>query len=115
MAEKKTYTVHRSMHGEGRDYVRGDKRDLTEADAAALVKTGALSLEGEEPAVADPAVRHTFGSEPSAVNRAGYTTPTGDGVIAGVPPVKQAAAAEEVVAEKPAAAPAPRSPRSAAK
>lgn len=80
MAEKKSYTVHRSMHGDGKDYARGDTRELTEVEAAPLVKTGALSLEGEDPATREPAVRHTFGQEPSQVNEGGYTTATGEGV-----------------------------------
>lgn len=62
MANMKTYTVHRGMHGDGRDYVPGDTRELTEADAAVLVESGALSLEGEEPKVREPAVRNTFGA-----------------------------------------------------
>jgi hypothetical protein len=62
----KTYTVHRSMHGDGRDYEPGDTRELDEIDAAALVESGALSLEGEDPRVREPAVRNTFGkAEPT--------------------------------------------------
>ena len=80
MADKKKYTVHRSMHGEGRDYERGDTRELTEADAAEMVRSGALSLEGEKPRVRGDAVDHTFGSRPSEVNDAGYTSASGEGV-----------------------------------
>lgn len=66
MAEKNTYTVHRSMHGDGRDYERGDTRELTEAEAATLVATGALALEGEQPIVPPVSgVVHTFGTKPS--------------------------------------------------
>ncbi|MBB4618966.1 hypothetical protein [Sphingomonas abaci] len=80
MAEQKRYTVHRSMHGDGKDYEAGDTRLMAEADAAELVKLGALSLEGEEPAAREPAMRHTFGTEPSKLNTEGYTVATGDGV-----------------------------------
>ena len=38
MAEQKRYTVHRSMHGDGKDYEAGDTRLMAEADAAELVK-----------------------------------------------------------------------------
>lgn len=48
MAEKKSYTVHRAMHGEGRDYARGDTRDLTPADAAPLLAIGALAEKGSD-------------------------------------------------------------------
>ncbi|WP_347091676.1 hypothetical protein [Sphingomonas parapaucimobilis] len=81
MAEKKTYTVHRSMHGDGKDYARGDTREMTETDAAPLVALGSLSLEGDEPTDRPAAVKHTFGQEPSKVNDGGYTTATGDGVV----------------------------------
>jgi len=57
----KTYTVHRAMHGNGRDYERGDTREMTEADAAEMVATGALSLEGEEPIGREPGIVHTYG------------------------------------------------------
>lgn len=80
MADKLTYTVHRAMHGDGKDYARGDTRELTEIDAAPLVATGALSLKGEDPVTREPAVRHTFGTEPSKVNDGGYTTATGEGI-----------------------------------
>jgi hypothetical protein len=82
MADKKTYTVHRAMHGDGKDYERGDTREMTEADAAPLVELGALSIKGSDPADRPAAVRHTFGQEPSAVNDGGYTVATGDGVVA---------------------------------
>ncbi len=78
MADKKTYTVHRSMHGEGRDYERGDTRELTEADAAVLVASGALSPKGEDPIVPEHGIEHTFGAKPSAVNDGGYTSPGGE-------------------------------------
>jgi hypothetical protein len=58
----KTYDVHKSMHGDGRDYEPGDTRTLAEADAVELVELGALSLKGEPPKVREPAVRHTFGA-----------------------------------------------------
>ncbi|KQM88650.1 hypothetical protein ASE67_02605 [Sphingomonas sp. Leaf23] len=80
MADKKTYTVHRAMHGDGRDYARGDTREMTEADAASLVTTGALSLEGDEPKAAAPAIEHTFGQKPSSVNDGGYTSASGGAV-----------------------------------
>lgn len=80
MADKKSYTVHRAMHGDGKDYVRGDTREMTEVEAAPLVKTGALALKGEAPAAREPGVRHTFGQAPSQVNEGGYTTATGEGV-----------------------------------
>ena len=79
MADKKTYTVHRAMHGDGKDYARGDTREMTEADAATLLASGALSEKGKDPAERVPAVRHTFGSERSAVNEGGYTDASGDG------------------------------------
>ena len=106
MADTKTYIVNRSMHGEGRYYARGDTRKLTEADAASLLASGALSEQGKEPVTREPAVRHTFGTEPSRVTERGYTTPTGDGVIAGVPAVEQTVALPDV-SPAPAASPAP--------
>jgi hypothetical protein len=92
MADKHTYTVNRAMHGDGKDYVRGDTRELTETDAAALVATGALSLKGKEPVEREPAVRHTFGTEPSAVNEGGYTTAIGEGVSVNRAPATKPAA-----------------------
>lgn len=86
MSEKKSYTVLRAMQGD-REYARGDTRELTEADAAALVASGALVEKGKEPAEREPAVVHTFGNAPSAVNEGGYTTPTGEGVTPGRPAV----------------------------
>lgn len=80
MAAKETYIVNRAMHGDGRDYARGDTRQLTETDAAPLVATGALSRKGEKPAEREPAVRHTFGQEPSKLNDEGYTTAVGEGI-----------------------------------
>lgn len=38
----KTYRVARAMTSDGTDYARGDKRDLSEGDAAPLVQSGAL-------------------------------------------------------------------------
>ncbi len=78
--EKKKFTVHRAMHGDGRDYARGDVREMTEADAATLVKSGALSPEGDDPLTREPGMRHTFGAEPSKVNEDGYTSATGEGI-----------------------------------
>lgn len=69
----KTYLVHRTMQDGAKEYLPGDTRDMTEGDAAELVALGALSIEGEYPADRAPAVRHTFGAEPSAVNDGGYT------------------------------------------
>jgi len=63
MADK-TYDVHRSMMGD-KEYVRGDTRTMSEADAATLVESGALSLEGEDPVAREPAVIHAFGSAKS--------------------------------------------------
>lgn len=79
MADKKTYTVHRAMHGNGKDYARGDTRELTEADAAPLVASGALSEEGTDPLVREPGVRHAFGQNRSAVNDSGYTDASDNG------------------------------------
>ena len=97
MADKHSYTVNRAMHGDGKDYARGDTRELTETDAAPLVTTGALSLKGKDPVEREPAVRHTFGQEPSAVNDAGYTTADGEGVTA-----RRTAPAAKSAAAKPA-------------
>lgn len=82
MSTKQTYVVNRAMHGDGRDYARGDTRQLSDTDAAPLVATGALLLKGEDAVVREPAVRHTFGTEPSAVNAGGYTSAVGDGILA---------------------------------
>lgn len=82
MSEKKTYIVNRAMHGDGKDYARGDTRQLIETDAAALVQSGALTEKGGKVADREPAVRHTFGSEPSKVNDDGFTLAIGDGVAA---------------------------------
>lgn len=79
MADKKTYTVHRAMHGNGKDYARGDTRELTEADAAPLVASGALSEQGADPLVREPAVQHAFGQNRSAVNEGGYTDASTNG------------------------------------
>lgn len=81
MAEKKTYTVHRAMHGDGKDYARGDTREMTEAEAAPLVASGALALEGDDAAVREPGVQHTFGRAPSKVNDGGYVAATGEGIL----------------------------------
>jgi hypothetical protein len=61
MADKKTYTVNRAMLGD-KDYARGDTRELTAAEAAPLLETGAISEKGKEPEEREPAVRHTFGT-----------------------------------------------------
>ncbi|HEU0045085.1 hypothetical protein [Sphingomonas sp.] len=66
MSAKKSYTVHRAMHGDGRDWARGDTREMAEADAAPLVATGAVALKGEVPVKHGPAVRHTFGTDVGA-------------------------------------------------
>jgi hypothetical protein len=99
MADKKSYTVNRAMHGDGKDYERGDTRQMAEADAAALVATGALSEKGKAAAEPAPAVVHTFGQEPSAVNDAGYTTATRDGIIAGRPAAASSAPKAKVTAK----------------
>lgn len=91
MSEKKTYIVNRAMHGDGKDYARGDTRQLTETDAAALVQSGALTERGGKVADREPAVRHTFGSQPSKVNDDGFTLATGEGVtVARKPAAKRA-------------------------
>lgn len=38
----KTYRVARAMTSNGKDFARGDKREMTEVDAAELVAGGAL-------------------------------------------------------------------------
>ncbi len=81
MAEKQTYDVHRAMHGDGKDYARGDTRQMTEVDAADLVARGALSLKGEPPVERQPGVVHTYGAEPSALNDDGFILAIGDGVV----------------------------------
>jgi hypothetical protein len=106
MAEIKNYTVNRSMHGDGRDYARGDTRKMTVADAAVLLASGALSEEGADAVTPEPAVRHTFGTEPSAVADRGYTTPTGDGVIVGTPPAERSLTPAKASALKPGGPPA---------
>ncbi len=97
MSDKKTYTVHRAMHGDGKDYERGDTREMTEVDAAPLVASGALSPEGEEPVTRSGGVQHTFGTKPSEVNERGYTAATGEGIL---PP--RAAPARKPADRKPA-------------
>jgi hypothetical protein len=86
---KKSYTVHRAMHCDGKDYARGDVREMSETDAAALVGLGALSEVGTHPVTRDPAVLHTFGTQPSEVTERGYTTATGKGVVMGVSAAEQ--------------------------
>lgn len=66
MSSKKTYTVHRAMHGDGRDYSRGDERELTEQEAAPLVAAGALALKGEVPVERGEPVVHAFGKAPTS-------------------------------------------------
>lgn len=58
------YVVHKDMHGDGRDWVRGDTRTMTEADAAPLVAVGALAKKGETPIERAAPVEHTFGTRP---------------------------------------------------
>lgn len=70
MAEKHEYVVNRAMQGD-KSYNRGDVRSLTEADAAGLLATGALTKKGGKPVEREPLVRHTFGAEPTD-----YTTYT---------------------------------------
>jgi hypothetical protein len=65
MSDKHQYTVHRAMHGDGKDYERGDTREMTEVDAAPLVATGALARKGEVPMERAAAVEHTFGQRPA--------------------------------------------------
>lgn len=86
----KTYDVHRSMHGDGKDYEPGDTRELDEADARALVDMGALSLKGDAPFVRPDPVRHTFGAHPSEVNDGGYTTAAGEPVAINRPAAPKA-------------------------
>ncbi len=65
MSDKKiTYEVRRSMQCGAESFERGDTRELTEAEAAPLLQTGALCLPGEEPAERKPAVEHAFGDAP---------------------------------------------------
>ncbi|WP_066723559.1 hypothetical protein [Sphingomonas pituitosa] len=65
MSDKKIkYEVRRSMQCGAESFERGDTRELTEAEALPLLKSGALCLPGEDPAQRDPAVMHTFGSAP---------------------------------------------------
>lgn len=73
MAEKHEYTVNRAMQDGATTYERGDTRKMTEIDAAPLLASGALSKVGEDAAEREPAVRHTFGTEPSEHNDRGYT------------------------------------------
>lgn len=73
---KRKYDVYRSMTGD-KEYVRGDVREMEEADAVDLVASGALALEGEDPVNRDPLVRHgeldeadrSFGHEVSPTPR----------------------------------------------
>lgn len=67
MAETKEYTVNRAMQSGSESFERGDTRKLTEADAAGLVESGALTLKGSKTAEREPAVVHTFGTVPSEV------------------------------------------------
>lgn len=106
MADKK-FTVHRSMHGDGRDYERGDTRVMSEADAAPLVATGALAPEGEDPLVPAAAVEHTFGQRASEVNERGYTSPSGEGVAVPRSPVTARGKAKPAPAPTPSPTPAP--------
>lgn len=111
MAGMKTYAVHRSMHGDGRDYEPGDTRELLEIDAADLVESGALSLVGEEPKVRNPAVVNTFGKAEPTGHLAMTTTTTDQQMLA--PPgatvrgKKATAAVDPVTLPHPVAADAP--------
>jgi hypothetical protein len=96
----KTYAVHRSMHGDGRDYEPGDTRELEEVDAADLVASGALSLEGEEPIVPEPAVRHTFGTAEATGHVVSTTATTDAKMLAG----RKGRAAAQPIVEPEAAA-----------
>ena len=89
----KTYTVHRGMHGDGRDYEAGDTRELDEMDAKDLVESGALSLVGEPPATRESSVRHTFGTA-EATGHISSTTATTDEKIVAPRAVKTAASAK---------------------
>lgn len=66
MAEKHEYTVHRSMQSGAESFARGDTRQLTEAEAAPLVETGALSRKGQKPVERTSGVQHTFGTAKSS-------------------------------------------------
>ncbi len=46
----KTYTVARAMTADGKDYARGDTRELSEGDAAHLLASGALTEGKAKPA-----------------------------------------------------------------
>lgn len=72
MAETKEYTVNRAMQSGATSFDRGDIRKLTEAEAAPLVASGALSLKGAKAEEREPAVRHTFGEAPNEDQ--GYTS-----------------------------------------
>ncbi len=52
----KTYTVARAMTADGKDYARGDVRELTEGDAAHLLASGALTEAKSKPAAETKAV-----------------------------------------------------------
>lgn len=65
MSDKHEYTVHRAMHGDGKDYERGDTREMTEVDAAPLIASGALARKGEVPMERAAPVTHTFGQRPA--------------------------------------------------
>ncbi len=72
----KTYTVHRSMVGtDGREYGRGDEREMTDVEAAELLANGAIAVKGEAPVSRKTsAVEHTFGKA-SAEKLAVVATP----------------------------------------
>lgn len=62
MADRQKYTVHRAMQGDDKAYERGDTRELSAADAAPLLASGAISLPGKEPVRRGAGVEHTFGA-----------------------------------------------------
>jgi hypothetical protein len=65
MSDKKIkYEVRRSMQNGAESFERGDTREMTEAEAAPLLRSGALCMPGEDPAEREPAVQHTFGTAP---------------------------------------------------
>lgn len=81
MSDKKIkYQVNRSMQDGAKSYARGDTREMTEAEAETLLRTGALSLPGEDPATPEPAVKHTFGAAPQH-SPEGFTVANPDNAI----------------------------------
>ncbi|SFK44434.1 hypothetical protein SAMN03159338_4269 [Sphingomonas sp. NFR04] len=81
MSDKKIkYEVRRSMQCGAESFERGDTRELTEAEALPLLKSGALCLPGEEPAERELAVQHTFGAAPQE-SPADYTVASPDNAV----------------------------------